>query len=103
VLDGIDYAISRRQMLARTIAALSVAGLPEWFYEGCHSGRERKGLEASKEVGPNDQINVAPSALVVAKGGYRQVWEIHKESAASTESKCGNLRSGPNSSRRRSE
>ena len=72
VLDGIDYAISRRQMLARTIAALSVAGLPEWFTKDAIAAEREKDSKLPKKFGPNDQINIGAIGVGGRKGGYRQ-------------------------------
>ena len=71
--DGIDYAVSRRQMLARTIAGLTVAGVPEWFSKASIAGElELDSQLPTKTFGPNDQINVGAIGVGGRKGGYRQ-------------------------------
>ena len=70
--DQIDYAISRRQMLTRTIAGITAAGLPAWYEKDAIAQAKEKNSALPRKIGPNDQINVAGIGVGGRKGGYRQ-------------------------------
>ncbi len=72
MVDAIDYAISRRQMLARSITGLAAAGLPEWYTKEAIANERERDSQLPKKFGPNDQINVGAIGVGGKKGGYRQ-------------------------------
>jgi predicted dehydrogenase len=61
---------SRREFLLKSLAGLSIAGLPEWFTRDAMAQDAAAG--ARKKYGPNDKINIEAIGLGGSKGGFRQ-------------------------------
>jgi predicted dehydrogenase len=65
-----DY--SRREFLSRSLAGLSLAGLPAWYAREAEAAVQENVLGQPAKVDANSQINVAVIGPGGAKGGFRQ-------------------------------
>lgn len=64
--------MSRRDILTGALAALSVAGLPDWYHTETKASILEHDADQPKRIGMNDQINIAIIGPGGSKGGYRQ-------------------------------
>ena len=73
--------LSRRAFLARSVAGLAVAGLPEWFVNEAKAARREAASSRQRRFGPNDQINVACIGPGGSKGGFRRGLDDTRDAA----------------------
>jgi predicted dehydrogenase len=63
---------SRRDFLARSLAGVAVAGLPEWFAKDAVAAERERLAGLPQRVGANDRIAFGCIGPGGTKGGYRQ-------------------------------
>lgn len=67
-----DKNLSRREMLSRSLAGLSLATLPAWYATEALAAEEERGAGKGKKTAANSRINIACIGPGGSKGGYRQ-------------------------------
>ncbi len=66
------YDGARRRFLQKTIAGITLAGLPGWYAKDAIAAEQDHDSEMPRKIGPNEQINIAGIGLGGSKGGFRQ-------------------------------
>jgi myo-inositol 2-dehydrogenase / D-chiro-inositol 1-dehydrogenase len=67
-----DTQISRRDFIARSVAGLSLAALPDWYAREALAAEQERGTGPPARVRANDRINLACIGTGGSKGGFRQ-------------------------------
>jgi predicted dehydrogenase len=67
-----DTSISRRDVLARSLAGVSLAALPAWYANEAVAAEQERIADLPRRIGPNDRINIACIGTGGKKGGFRQ-------------------------------
>jgi predicted dehydrogenase len=64
--------LSRRELLARSVAGLSLAALPAWYAKEAEAAEHERFARMPRRIGPNDTLNIACIGCGGRKGGFRQ-------------------------------
>jgi len=67
-----EQEISRRDLLARSLAGVALASVPEWYAKRAEAAEREREAGRPKKVAANDQINIACIGTGGSRGGFRQ-------------------------------
>ena len=73
--------LSRRELMARGLVGLALAGLPDWFVNDAVAAERERNANASRRIGPNDKIRFGAIGMGGSRGGFRQGLNITKWAA----------------------
>jgi predicted dehydrogenase len=68
----LDDQITRRDLLARSLAGIAAAGLPAWFARDAEAAVREADAKQPRRIGPNDQLNFAVIGPGGSRAGFRQ-------------------------------
>ncbi len=80
--------ITRRDLLSRSAAGISLASLPAWYVGEAEAAEQERESERPKKVAANDNIQIACIGPGGSKGGFRQGLGDTRNIARKTGVKC---------------